>query len=91
MDDIRTESLFISFYIRIDCENLTCITVAMENFTGDMRDSIDITTAVVSITRLPEENTIFEQTTAYQVETGSKKRTISQTYNVCRIALFNAV
>lgn len=73
-------------YIRIDYENVTYITVAMEDITDDITD---ITTAGVSITQ--ESNTTYEQTTAYQIETASKKGTNSQTYNTCRIALFNTV
>lgn len=76
-------------YIRIDYENVTYITVAMEDITDDITDSTDITTAGVSITQ--ESNTTYEQTTAYQIETASKKGTNSQTYNTCRIALFNTV
>lgn len=73
-------------YIRIDYENVTYITVAMEDITDVITD---ITTAGVSITQ--ESNTTYEQTTAYQIETASKKGTNSQTYNTCRIALFNTV
>lgn len=73
-------------YIRIDYENVTYITVAMEDITDDITD---ITTAGVSITQ--ESNTTYEQTTAYQIETASKKGTNSQAYNTCRIALFNTV
>lgn len=60
----------------------------MEDITDDITDITDITTAGVSITQ--ESNTTYEQTTAYQIETASKKGH-SQTYNTCRIALFNAV
>lgn len=76
-------------YIRIDYENVTYITVAMEDITDDITYITDITTAGVSITQ--ESNTTYEQTTAYQIETASKKGTNSQTYNTCRIALFNTV
>lgn len=76
-------------YIRIDYENVTYITVAMEDITEYITDITDITTAGVSITQ--ESNTTYEQTTAYQIETASKKGTNSQTYNTCRIALFNTV
>uniref|UniRef100_K1PPJ4 Uncharacterized protein n=1 Tax=Magallana gigas TaxID=29159 RepID=K1PPJ4_MAGGI len=48
----------------IDYENVTYITVAMEDITDDITD---ITTAGVSITQ--ESNTTYEQTTAYQIET----------------------
>lgn len=68
---------------------MTYITVAMEDITDDITDITDITTAGVSITQ--ESNTTYEQTTAYQIETASKKGTNSQTYNTCRIALFNTV
>lgn len=61
----------------------------MEDITDDITDITDITTAGVSITQ--ESNTTYEQTTAYQMETASKKGTNSQTYNTCRIALFNTV
>lgn len=80
---------FLFLYIRIDHENVTYITVAMENITDDNRNITDIPTAGVSITQ--ESNTTYEQTTAYQIETASKKGTNSQTYNTCRIALFNTV
>lgn len=54
----------------IDYENVTYITVAMEDITDDITDITDITTAGVSITQ--ESNTTYEQTTAYQIETATR-------------------
>lgn len=60
----------------IDYENVTYITVAMEDITDDITDITDITTAGVSITQ--ESNTTYEQTTTYQIETATRP---GQVYN----------